>query len=162
MTAQRAKPSTSGDPLAVLRDRLQRLHLHNGKPSTRDISRRTNRAISHTTVSLVLRCAKNPGWGQLELVVEALGGDTKEFHPLWIAVCDTANPPELGVEAEAVPDTATQAGLSPGSGQPAAIDRPLLAVLRRSGDLFIYSEELTLQLIKSHWLQDPESRSNHD
>lgn len=156
MTAQRATPSTSGDPLAVLRIRLQRLHRHNGQPSTREISRRTDKAISHTTVSIVLRCTKNPRWGQLELVVEALGGDPREFQPLWVAVCDAADPPEMVVGAETVSDTASQMGLPLSSNQPAGIDRPLIAILRRPGlgDLYIYSEELTLQLIELPWQQD--------
>ena len=141
MTAQHVPPPTSGDRLAVLRSRLQRLHRHNGEPSTREISRRTDRAISHTTVSLVLRCAKNPRWGQLELVVEALGGDAEEFRPLWVAVCDAVDPRETAFSAEAIPHTATAAAVPPSSGEPAAIDRPLIAVLRRPGlgDLFIYS-----------------------
>lgn len=157
MTAQHATPPTSGDPLAVLRSRLQRLHRRDGEPSTREISRRTDRAISHTTVSLVLRCAKNPRWGQLELVVEALNGAIEEFRPLWVAVCDAADPRETAFGAETIPDTATEVVVPPSSGKLAAIDRPLIAVLRRPGlgDLFIYSEELTLQLIELPWRQDP-------
>ncbi|MGC5010132.1 hypothetical protein ACLQ2R_05150, partial [Streptosporangium sp. DT93] len=73
--------------LDTLRARLQRLHRHSGKPSTREIARRAQ-GISHTTVHGVLRCAKNPRWGQLELVVEALGGEVQEFKALWVAVLD--------------------------------------------------------------------------
>jgi len=54
----------------------------------RDIHRRIGRAISHATVHAVLRCTKTPRWGQLELVVEALGGDVEEFLKLWISVRD--------------------------------------------------------------------------
>jgi class 3 adenylate cyclase len=87
------QPSSAGDPLVKLRNRLQRIHRHNGEPSTREISRRTGKAISHTTVNLVLRCIKNPRWGQLELVVEALGGNVDEFRSLWIAVRDAEDGP---------------------------------------------------------------------
>ncbi|GGM16474.1 pentapeptide repeat-containing protein [Dactylosporangium sucinum] len=75
----------AGHPLLALRERLRLLHLRKGKPSSREIHRRTERAISHTTASAVLRCEKNPRWGQLELVVEALDGDLEEFRPLWMA-----------------------------------------------------------------------------
>ena len=72
----------SAPPLTVLRDRLQRLYRTSGEPSTRELARRTN-AISHTTVHAVLRCFKTPTWGQLELVVEALGGRPGEFRQLF-------------------------------------------------------------------------------
>jgi predicted ATPase len=74
--------------LDVLRQHLQRLHRTAGEPSTREIAKRTHGGISHTTVAAVLRCAKNPRWGQVELVVEALGGDTEVFRPWWIAAQD--------------------------------------------------------------------------
>jgi HEAT repeat protein len=91
MTEQSATspvPGSGGDPLETLRYRLQRLHLTSGKPSTRAIARTTHGAISHTTVSYVLRCDKSPKWGQLELVVEALGGNVEEFRAIWVAVED--------------------------------------------------------------------------
>jgi hypothetical protein len=75
--------------LGVLQDRLRRLHRRDGEPSTREIARRAGRGvISHTTVAVVLRCARTPKWGQLELVVEALRGDPTEFHSLWVAARD--------------------------------------------------------------------------
>ncbi|MBV9011116.1 MAG: DUF4062 domain-containing protein [Pseudonocardiales bacterium] len=63
---------------------------------------------------------------------------------------------EVAVGAETIPGTASQEVLPLTSGQPAGIDRPLIAILRRPGwgDLFIYSEELTLQLIELPWRQD--------
>lgn len=84
-----APASSHENPLAKLRARLKRLHRHAGEPSTRQISRLTSNAISHTTVSLVLRCEKLPRWEQLERVVEALKGNTDEFRSLWIIVRDT-------------------------------------------------------------------------
>jgi len=84
MPAHRAED----DALEALRHKIERLHVHNGEPSTRVISGRTGRAISHTTVHNVLRCATLPTWGQLELVVEQLGGDVEEFRTLWIDARD--------------------------------------------------------------------------
>ena len=92
------------DPLAKLRNRLQRLYRHAGEPSTREVSRRTSKAISHTTVHGVLRCAKIPRWGQLELIVEALHGDIDEFRALWIMVRDAAD----GLEAAMPEPTPSQ------------------------------------------------------
>ncbi|MEU6070648.1 hypothetical protein ABZ864_40960 [Streptomyces sp. NPDC047082] len=85
--------SSVGDRLDVLRSRLQRLRLHSGQPSFREISRRTHRAISHTTVSAVVRCEKLPKWGQLELIVEVLGGNRAEFRTLWVAVAEGSPTP---------------------------------------------------------------------
>ena len=59
-----------------------------GNPSTREISRRASRAISHTTVQTVLRCDRLPRWGQLELVVGALQGNTDTFQRLWLQARD--------------------------------------------------------------------------
>ncbi|MGY0460095.1 hypothetical protein ACW14Y_07505 [Kitasatospora sp. cg17-2] len=81
-----------GAPVAVLRAYLQTLHRHRGEPSTRALAKSTGSAISHTTVSLVLRCRTCPKWGPLELVVEALGGDVDEARLLWIAVRDVEHP----------------------------------------------------------------------
>lgn len=74
--------------LGDLRQRIQRLYRQAGEPSTRVLAARLGRAVSHTTVSAVLRCRRNPRWGQLELVVEALGGDPESIRPLWIAIRD--------------------------------------------------------------------------
>ena len=82
-----AHPLPEGS-LDELRNRLQRLHRLRGDPSVRDLARSTGRAISHATVHAVLRCARTPKWGALELVVEALGGSTDEFRRLWVAVRD--------------------------------------------------------------------------
>jgi tetratricopeptide (TPR) repeat protein len=40
---------------------------------------------SHTTVSAAFSEPRVPRWGLLELIVEALGGDTGRFHELWLA-----------------------------------------------------------------------------
>ncbi|MEU8420156.1 hypothetical protein AB0C15_04705 [Micromonospora sp. NPDC048835] len=93
-------PPVTSDPLTLLRSRLLELHLHQGKPSAREIHRRAGKGISHTTVAKVLRCANNPAWGQLELVVEALDGDVEEFRRLWIAASSRRPAhPHLGDQA---------------------------------------------------------------
>jgi tetratricopeptide (TPR) repeat protein len=88
VTMTPATPPAGEDSLARLRDRLRRLHLHSGSPSLREIQKRTSRGISHTTARAILRCEKLPGWGQLELLVEALGGEVEEFRRLWLAARD--------------------------------------------------------------------------
>ena len=111
-----AFPGLAGrDPLAQLRYRLQRLHRHNGEPSSREISRRAGKVISHTTVSGVLRCERNPRWGQLEAVVEALAGDLDEFRRLWIAVRDAEHPPGKSSTAH-VPPPRPAGGAPPTTG----------------------------------------------
>ncbi|MEE1768434.1 tetratricopeptide repeat protein [Streptomyces sp. JV185] len=68
-----------------LKKALQRLHRLSGEPSTREISRRTHGALSHTTVSQTLRGEQLPSWRSVELVVTALQGSRDEFRSLWIA-----------------------------------------------------------------------------
>ena len=63
---------------------LRELHLRAGLPSVRRIALRTS-ALGHDTVHRVLVGARVPGWGPLELVVEALGGDIEEFRQLWMS-----------------------------------------------------------------------------
>ncbi|WP_107771263.1 ATP-binding protein [Nocardioides sediminis] len=63
-------------------DALHELHHRAGWPSLRTLARETG--VSHTTVSHALSSAKVPGWGTLELLVEALGGDTRAFQDLWL------------------------------------------------------------------------------
>jgi hypothetical protein len=86
MTNQRSSSMSHQAPLSDLRAALQNLYLHRGEPSTRTIAKKTGGAISHTTVNNVLRCVKPPRWGQLELVVLALGGDVETFREAWIAM----------------------------------------------------------------------------
>lgn len=91
MVSAASRPAP-GPALQQLKYRLKRLHRESGEPSFRVISQRTEKAISHTTVGNVLSCGGPPGWGPLELVVEAMGGDLDEFRMLWIAVRDETSP----------------------------------------------------------------------
>ncbi|MEV4364454.1 hypothetical protein [Nonomuraea sp. NPDC049625] len=70
--------------LAALREQLSHAYLHSGRPSYREIERRTGKALSHTTARAVLRCEKLPRWGQVELVAEALKTSPEDFRPLWV------------------------------------------------------------------------------
>jgi len=76
------KPVLAEGPLRDLFDELHALHHRAGWPSLRDIAREVG--CSHTTVSGAFSDARLPRWGLLELVVEAIGGDTAEFHALWL------------------------------------------------------------------------------
>jgi signal transduction histidine kinase len=75
---------TPPGPVTVLIDRLHELHLDAGAPSMREISRRTQ-VVNHSLVHASLRGPRVPKWGNLELIVEALGGDITEFRALWKA-----------------------------------------------------------------------------
>ncbi|WP_431936087.1 sensor histidine kinase [Micromonospora sp. RP3T] len=90
----------ASEALDQLRARLNQLHRESGEPSSREVSQRTRRAISHTTVNQVLRCAKAPRWNNLEVVVEALGGSITEFRALWVAVRNGESPGPASVSRQ--------------------------------------------------------------
>jgi tetratricopeptide (TPR) repeat protein len=69
---------------------LHDLHHHAGWPSLRTLARETG--VSHTTVSKTLSAAALPNWGILELLVEAMHGDSGHFHDLWLAASAPASP----------------------------------------------------------------------
>ncbi|MGW1728635.1 hypothetical protein ACWCQK_37875 [Streptomyces sp. NPDC002306] len=94
----------AGDQLLALRLRLQDLYRRAGKPSYRQLAARIQ-ALSHTTVHMVIRCERLPRWGNLELVVEALGGDVEEFRQLWLAA-------EAAASNTVGPATATETSVS--------------------------------------------------
>ena len=80
-----------------LNDALHELHHRAGWPSLRTLAGRAG--CSHTTVSKVFSAPALPTWGVLEVVVEAMNGDTGHFHVLWLAATHTGQPaaasPEL-------------------------------------------------------------------
>jgi hypothetical protein len=83
--AIKREPTPSG-PITDLFDRLHEIHLEAGQPSVREIAVRIGRgAISSSTIHNMFRGPRVPKWGFLELVVEALHGDTAEFLKLWQA-----------------------------------------------------------------------------
>jgi len=93
--------------LKQLRDRLQKLHRDRGAPSYKDVERRTAGKVSANTVGRVLRCERLPRAANLELVVNALGGDWSEFQSLWCRIRQLQHPldidePTLEVSDESV------------------------------------------------------------
>jgi tetratricopeptide (TPR) repeat protein len=56
--------------------------------------------VSHTTVSTAFSSPRLPRWGMLELVVETLGGDTEQFHQLWLDCTRTGTGPSDADGAE--------------------------------------------------------------
>lgn len=72
-------PGPHRDLVTALHD----LHHQAGWPSLRTLARQTG--VSHTTVSKVFSTPVLPSWGILELLVQAMAGDTAPFHELWLA-----------------------------------------------------------------------------
>ncbi|GIG57816.1 hypothetical protein Lfu02_21880 [Longispora fulva] len=79
------RSDTPPGPVTELFDRLHELHLDAGEPSTRRIAKLTDGIVAFSTVYSIFRGPKVPGWGLLELVVDALGGNEDEFRRLWKA-----------------------------------------------------------------------------
>ena len=69
-------------------DALHDLHHRAGWPRLRTLANAAG--CSPTTVSTVFSMPKLPSWGLVELLVEAMGGDSHEFHRLWLA-CGSAH-----------------------------------------------------------------------
>jgi tetratricopeptide (TPR) repeat protein len=72
-------PGPHRDLVVALHD----LHHRAGWPSLRTLARETG--VSHTTVSKAFSTSAIPTWGTLELLVEAMHGDTDSFRELWLA-----------------------------------------------------------------------------
>ena len=83
------RPDLPPGPHRELVEALHDLHHRAGWPSLRTLARETG--VSHTTVSHAFSSPRVPAWGTLELLVEAMGGDTATFHDLWLAA--TSPPP---------------------------------------------------------------------
>ncbi|MGH3712749.1 MAG: hypothetical protein ACRDT4_04715, partial [Micromonosporaceae bacterium] len=94
------KPTLPRGALRELFDRLHALHHMAGWPSLRLMAKEIG--CSHTTVSVAFSEPRLPRWGLLELIVETLGGDTEEFHRLWLAASVAAPGPGPGLEAARV------------------------------------------------------------
>jgi tetratricopeptide (TPR) repeat protein len=128
------KPAVPEGPVQALFERLHALHHRAGWPSLREMAKEVG--CSHSTVSAAFSEPRVPRWGLLELIVEALGGDTEEFHRMWLA----ASHPEGEPAPPAPVHTHAPAALAPrqlpadvvaftGRGeQLAALDRLLPAV----------------------------------
>ena len=77
------RPDLPPGPHRELSTAIHELHHRAGWPSLRTLAREAG--ISHTTVSKALSSKVLPSWGTLELLVDAMDGDCKRFHDLWIA-----------------------------------------------------------------------------
>jgi tetratricopeptide (TPR) repeat protein len=77
------RPDLPPGPHHDLVERLHELHHRAGWPSLSKIARATG--VSHTTVSKAFSHPTLPTWGTLELLVEAMDGDTAAFRDLWLA-----------------------------------------------------------------------------
>ncbi|MEP9381616.1 ATP-binding protein [Nocardioides cheoyonin] len=86
------RPEIPPGPQRDLNAALHDLHHRAGWPSLRVLAAAAG--CSHTTVSTVFSSSRLPGWGTLELLVEAMGGDTDEFHRLWLAAGEPSSDPD--------------------------------------------------------------------
>jgi len=77
------RPDIPPGPHRELVDTLHDLHHRAGWPSLRRLA--SAAGCSHTTVSKAFSSTALPTWGTLELLVEAMHGDTTAFHDLWLA-----------------------------------------------------------------------------
>ena len=84
------RPELPPGPQRDLVNALHELHHRAGWPSLRTLAR--DAGCSHTTVSNIFSSPKLPAWGVLELLVEAMDGDTADFHELWLAAGQPATP----------------------------------------------------------------------
>ena len=83
------RPDLPPGPHRDLVTALHDLHHRAGWPSLRTLARETG--VSHTTVSKAMSHPALPAWGTVELLVEAMGGSTDEFHGLWLAASTPTN-----------------------------------------------------------------------
>ena len=84
------RPDLPPGPRRELSDALHDLHHRAGWPSLRALARQIG--VSHTTVSKSMSAPDLPTWGTLELLVEAMHGDTDHFHELWLAASTPPGP----------------------------------------------------------------------
>ncbi len=77
------RPDLAPGPARELNDALHELHHRAGWPSLRALARETG--VSHTTVSKAFSSPRLPTWGHIELLAEAMDGDSTELHHLWLA-----------------------------------------------------------------------------
>jgi hypothetical protein len=74
LVAVRREPTPIG-PITEFFDRLQELYLDAGEPGVRQIATGLGRGVlSHTTVHSAFRGPRIPKWGNVELIIEYLGG----------------------------------------------------------------------------------------
>jgi hypothetical protein len=99
-------------------DALHDLHHRAGWPSLRHLAAAAG--CSHTTVSKAFSSPALPTWGTLELLVEAMDGDTAAFHALWLRASTPADarpaPPVAGIAGRRTELTAVRRHFQTGTG----------------------------------------------
>ena len=111
------RPDLPAGPRRDLVEALHDLHHRAGWPSLRTLARQTG--VSHTTVSKVFSTSALPTWGTVELLVAAMGGDTQQFHGLWLAAStpsDSTAPPTLRIAGRRAELAAVRRHMEIGSG----------------------------------------------
>lgn len=63
---------------------LRDLRLQAGQPSLREIARRSEHTLSHTTAAEVFRGRHLPQWSTLDGVIKALGQDPEPWRTRWV------------------------------------------------------------------------------
>ena len=71
--------------LENLQRRMREIHGDDGSPGPQVVADRTVGGVSPSTVSKMLSGSSLPGWDHWVQVIEALGGDVREFEALWAA-----------------------------------------------------------------------------
>ena len=99
------RPDLAPGPQRELNDALHALHHRAGWPSLRNLA--SDAGCSHTTVSHVFSSPKPSRWGVIELLVEAMGGDTAVFHDLWLSA-SSSGPSTLDKGASAIAGRKTE------------------------------------------------------
>lgn len=109
------RPDLPPGPPRDLVDALHDLHHRAGWPSLRTLARACG--VSHTTVSKTFSSSTLPTWGVLELLVEAMGGDTATFHDLWLdATSPTGSTPTPHIAGRRAELAAVRRHLETGTG----------------------------------------------
>ncbi|GAA0421543.1 hypothetical protein Acor_82710 [Acrocarpospora corrugata] len=103
-------PLPGDSALETLRAHLRRLHEENGLSSYREIARRAEHRITHTTVRDVIKGIRRTSWRSMRYVVIALHGDVEEVRRLWLAAhaASTPSDPTLGAAAAVLSGPALQ------------------------------------------------------
>ena len=99
------RPDLEPGPQRELNDALHALHHRAGWPSLRNLA--SDAGCSHTTVSHVFSSPKPARWGVIELLVEAMDGDTTAFHTLWLAA-SSPGPGQAEAAAHAIAGRRTE------------------------------------------------------
>jgi tetratricopeptide (TPR) repeat protein len=125
------RPKVPDGPVRTFFDGLHELHHRAGWPSLRDMAKEVG--CSHTTVSVAFSGPSVPRWGLVELIVEALGGDTGRFHELWLAATSAARTPPAAEDGPAV--VARERPVAPASAPPRQLPGDVAAFTGRDGQL---------------------------